>query len=613
MIFKFVNIKILMLIWLVPVLLLFFVYGARRRERILSGYTAAKVRNNLTGGVSFSPRRIKAGLILSAVLMMAVALSGPLYGYKWQEIEQKGIDIIIALDCSRSMLAGDIPPTRLARAKREVIDLLGMLKGDRVGLVAFAGSAFLQCPLTLDYEAFHLFLNTLSPDFIPVGGSRVAAAIDVAAAGFGQESHTEKAIILITDGESTEGDTEKAAKAAAQRGIKVFTIGIGSEAGIPVPSETGGFKKDAEGKIVLTRIDETQLQKIADLTGGTYVRSVAGDMDLDRIYTGEIRGKMEQSTLAGGKKRIWEDRYQWFALLALVFLIAELFSAPSKKTFPLIVVLFISLNGAAARAGVPEIMERGQSAYAEKKYEEALNAFIEAQLEDPENPRIYYDLGHTYYRMKEFAAARDNFARALAAGDEALAKKAHYNLGNTHFRMGNYEDALKAYEEALKIDPDDKEAENNIAFVKKVMAQPKKKQEQEGQDGKKKGDKEGEDSQEKDGNNKQGEESKGKENGQDKKRDAGGKNEGAEEKSNGGQGQDTPPEEKGDEDASGQEPGPPEPIPEGGEPAQAKPALPGEDPAGDSPRSQQLLNRLQDQPGKAMVPRFDNERVLKDW
>jgi Ca-activated chloride channel family protein len=167
----------LFLIWAVPLLFVVYIHGSRKRRRILKGFASVRGLSAIAPQTGSRRRRIKAALILGALFFMAIALCGPQYGYKWKEIERKGVDIVIAVDCSRSMLATDIRPTRLDRAKREVFDLLGMLKGDRIGLVAFAGTAFLQCPLTLDYEAFSLFMNVLSPDFLPVGGTDIPGAV----------------------------------------------------------------------------------------------------------------------------------------------------------------------------------------------------------------------------------------------------------------------------------------------------------------------------------------------------------------------------------------------------------------------------------------------------
>ncbi len=327
---KFANINMLFIIWIAPVLLLVILYGRRKRAKILKKYASSISLKMILSHVSDKRRFIKTVLLLTVCVLISIALSGPQYGYHWQETEQKGIDIFIALDCSKSMLAEDIKPTRLERAKREVFDLLSMLKGDRAGLVAFAGAAFVQCPLTLDYQAFNLFMNTLTPEYLPVGGTDIAGAITAAIEGFPEEEKTEKAIIIITDGENTGGDAIEAAKNAKKDGVKIFCIGVGKAEGIPVPDKNGGFKKDKSGKIVLTKLDEKTLREIAILTGGSYVRSVAGDMDLENIYLKHIRGEIEQTTLKSGKKKIWENRFQWPLGFAIILIILMLL-IPSAK------------------------------------------------------------------------------------------------------------------------------------------------------------------------------------------------------------------------------------------------------------------------------------------
>lgn len=317
---KFANINMLFMIWAVPLAFLVCFHGMRRIRAIISAFCDTENQRFLNPAGSSKRRWLKNMLLLFCLLFTAVAMAGPRYGFKWREVERKGVDIFIAVDCSKSMLSPDIKPSRLERAKREVMDLLSMLEGDRIGLVPFAGVAFIQCPLTLDYNAFYLFLKDLSPGYIPLGGTNMAGAIDAALGGFSEKDDTKKAIILITDGESTGGDPIESAKRAQKKGVKIFCIGVGSEEGVPVPEEGGGFKKDKNGKIVLSRLDEATLKKIASITGGDYVRSVAGDMDLDRIYRKNILGSMERKTVSSGREKVWEDRFQWFLGPAVLFL-----------------------------------------------------------------------------------------------------------------------------------------------------------------------------------------------------------------------------------------------------------------------------------------------------
>jgi len=328
---KFANPYLLNLLWgLIPVFGI-MVYGILKRKKILLGFAQLNMIPSIVPG--FDPQKpwIKTGLIIMAFGFAVFALSLPQWGYRWEKTTQKGVDIMIALDCSKSMLAQDIKPNRLERAKREIIDLLRMMKSDRAGLVAFSGRAILQCPLTLDHEAFNIFLKVLEPGYLPVGGTNLDQAIQECYNGFEQTSDTEKAIIVITDGETTLGNAQETAKEMAKQGIKIFCIGVGNIQGAPIPDEMGGFKKDGSGNIILSKVDTKTLEKLASLTGGTYVRSVAGDMDLDLIYKDKILGTMERRTLMSGKKKVWENRYQWFLFPCILLLLIE-FILTSHKT-----------------------------------------------------------------------------------------------------------------------------------------------------------------------------------------------------------------------------------------------------------------------------------------
>ncbi|MFC1811613.1 VWA domain-containing protein [Thermodesulfobacteriota bacterium] len=597
---KFARVEMLFFIWAVPALFLVFFYGMRKRRDILSRFSSTRGLEAIAPDADTTRRWIKAGLMLWGLLFVAIAISGPQYGFKWQEVEQKGVDIIIALDCSKSMMATDIQPTRLDRAKREVYDLLGMLEGDRVGLVAFAGTAFLQCPLTLDYGAFHLFLGALSPDFLPVGGTDIAGALNSAFSGFDDKKNTEKAVILITDGESTGGDHLKAAEAAQKAGIRVFCIGVGQDEGVPVPDSQGGFKKDISGKIVLTKLDEAMLKKIAVMTGGTYVRSMAGDMDLDVIYTNDIRGKMEMTTLSSGKKQIWEDRYQWFLSLAIAALMAELF-LPAVRKVSAFGLLFLLLLSPSANAGD---LTDGLDAYEKGNYESALEAFMDAQLDDPERSEILYNIGNAYYKLGDFNAANLSYQQALKTEKENLKQKAWYNLGNTHYRKGALEDAVKSYTAALEIDPDDAQARQNLEFVKKRMEQQKTEQQQKDdnskedksgkkddasqQNGPKSGPENPDEDQAGDGQTDQGE----------SKKDSSAPEYGNEMNSAGNNDEKQPDlESENKQDQRRAEAGKTSPVVS----------------TEDKKQAERLLNRLEDKPGGAMIPAYRDRHVEKDW
>ncbi len=320
---SFANIYLLNLLWLLPLVIVAVIIKQRRKRQMLERFADEHLQERLMGqelrGLSF----LKSALLIIAIALLIVAAAGPRWGSHFEEVSRMGTDIMLVVDVSPSMLVEDIKPNRLEQARRELTDFIRNIRGDRIGLVAFSGAAFLQCPLTLDYAAYEMFLAELNPALIPLAGTDIGAAIDTAIEGFDKESSAEPVIILITDGEDNEGRGLEAARKAAEAGVRIFIFGIGDPTGGPVPAEGGGFQKDREGNIILSRLDEKGLQKIADLTGGRYVRSVTGDLDLDLIYFSGIKSATKDVELKGGKIFVQEERFYIFILLAFVLLMAE--------------------------------------------------------------------------------------------------------------------------------------------------------------------------------------------------------------------------------------------------------------------------------------------------
>lgn len=316
---------ILHFLWLAPLTALLFIVHNRQKTRAMERFAEPELLKRLTGDVRRGRRVLRSACLLAALILMILALAGPRWGSHYQEVSQKGVDILIVLDVSRSMLVEDVEPNRLERAKREISDFISVVQGDRLGLVAFAGAAFTQCPLTLDYGALAMFLTSLGPTMVPVPGTDLGAALQTAISAFDAASETDKVILLITDGEDNEDRGLQAAREAAKKGIKIFVFGIGDPSGGPIPSDDGkgGFKKDAEGQLVLSRLNEEGLKEIASATGGTYVRSVAGDLDLDVLYFEGIKQRTEAAQLKSGKIKVYEERFPLFVLAACVLLLLE--------------------------------------------------------------------------------------------------------------------------------------------------------------------------------------------------------------------------------------------------------------------------------------------------
>ncbi len=331
---RFANPYFFHLYWLVPALILFFWWSFREKRRLLKRIGDEELVARLTGTVSRKKQVWKSVLVVLAVSLLILALADPQIGTRLVQVKRKGVDIFVALDVSKSMLAEDVPPNRLEKAKHEIATFIDHLNGDRIGLICFAGIAFVQCPLTLDYSAAKLFLSSVDTDVIPQPGTAIASAIRTAMKSFVTKEYKHKVLILITDGEDHEGDPVKAAKEAAQEGIVIYTIGIGSPQGAPIPEYDRygnriGYKKDRQGQIVTTKLDVLTLEKIAFETGGKYYISSTGESELEKIY-GEISA-MEKKELASRKFSQFEDRFQIFLLLALLVLVLESVLSERKR------------------------------------------------------------------------------------------------------------------------------------------------------------------------------------------------------------------------------------------------------------------------------------------
>ncbi len=473
------------LLWAVIAVGMIMARGISKRRKIMNAFAGSDMLPMIAPEFSVGRKKVQALLVFAGAAFAVIALAGPLIGYRWEKVTRKGVDIMIALDCSKSMLAQDIRPTRLERAKREIIDLMHMMKSDRAGLVAFSGKAVLQCPLTLDHEAFNIFLNALRPGCLPVGGTNLEDAVRTCYSGFEKDADTEKAIIIITDGEATAGNVMQAAEQMAKKSIKIFCIGVGSRQGAPIPDKNSGFKKDSSGNIIMARIDEKTLEKIAGVTGGAYVRSVAGDMDLDVIYKDRIQKGMKHKKLVSGREKIWENMFQWFLFPGVLVLGVECFLFLRRKSGSGLTVLFFvcfilgSLSvfpGPCMAKNVFSSVKKGIDQFRARHYEQAEKHFIDAQLEDPDNVKLYYDIGTASYMNREYKRARQNFMQAARSKDKKLSHDARYNLANTQYRLGNLDEAIKEYESVLKDFPDDREAKENLEFVKQRKKELEKKQ-----------------------------------------------------------------------------------------------------------------------------------------
>jgi Ca-activated chloride channel family protein len=317
----------------IPVLIGLFIFVHQRKQAALKRFASLPLVKRLTPEGLVQRQVTKWVLFLVFVLFAILALVRPRFGVKMEMIERRGVDVIVALDISKSMLAEDIAPSRLERAKYEIGRFIDLCKGDRVGLVVFAGESFVQCPLTLDYGAAKMFLNVVTTDWVQVPGTAMADAITQSAEAFKSQKNKSKVLIILSDGEDQEGNAEVAAQKAAEQGIKIYTVGVGSESGVPIPLNAGKgnitYKKDNSGNLVMTRLNSMMLEKIAMEGKGKYFHA-GTSLDMASIYQ-EI-AKMEKNELGTDRMNIFEEQYQWFLMLALIFLLLEFFIPDVKAS-----------------------------------------------------------------------------------------------------------------------------------------------------------------------------------------------------------------------------------------------------------------------------------------
>jgi len=329
--FRLAHPQFLYLLLLIPLLVLLFVYARRRKKKALSTFGDLTLVMRLLPEYSGSREILKFIIWSTAWILIVIGMADPQTGSKLEKIKRKGVDMVFALDVSNSMLAQDITPNRLERAKQAIIHLLGKLENDRVGLVIFAGKAYIQMPLTTDYSATRLFLTNINPGMIPVQGTAIGDAIETSASSFGNTKQS-KAIIIITDGENHEDNAVEAAASVASKGIRVYSIGIGLPEGAPIPVYSGntqiGYKKDASGMTVITRINEPMLQEIAKAGKGIFVRANNSQSGVQEVF--DQINKLEKAEYNEAFFSDYEDRFQFFVLAALLLIFSEILIADRK-------------------------------------------------------------------------------------------------------------------------------------------------------------------------------------------------------------------------------------------------------------------------------------------
>ncbi|HVU08275.1 MAG TPA: VWA domain-containing protein [Verrucomicrobiae bacterium] len=478
------------LLWLLlvipPALALFFWWREQSRQKLLTQFIEARLLSSLTVGISSARRKARFAFLILAAAFLIVALARPQIGFDLQEVEQSGLDIVVAIDTSKSMLATDIAPNRLERAKLAALELMQDAKVDRLGLVAFAGDAFLECPLTIDNTAFQQSVQALNVNSIPQGGTALAAAINTALTAFKENGHY-KTLVLFTDGEDNDEGALAAAQNAAKAGLKIFTVGIGTAAGdlIRITDANGNsdYVRDPDGNVVKSHLNEALLQQIASVTGGFYL-PLRGADTIDTLYSQGL----EPLPKSVGKEKLirrYHEQFHWPLGMAILLLLAEMFLPERKKSkvetatiTALIAILFLPVVANAS----PSSALRD---YNSRNYTNALAEFQQLSQTRTNDLRLVFNAGDAAYRATNFDLAQSLFQQVTLSPDLPLQQKAFFNLGNTQFQsakgakdldglQNGLEIAQKSYERAVNLNTSDADANFNLAFTKNAIDQIKK-------------------------------------------------------------------------------------------------------------------------------------------
>lgn len=486
---RFEHPELLWLLAALPVLAVFFYVVHLWRKRSLSAFADQPMLQELSPHMSTAKRTGKQILLLFGIGFLILAFANPQLGTRLEEVKREGIDLFVALDVSLSMKAEDIRPSRLEKAKRDVSALLNKLRGDRVGLIVFAGDAFVQFPLTSDYSAADLFISAVDVDAVPTPGTMIPTAIELALKSFSADLPTQKAIIIVSDGENTEGEIVSAVEKATTAGVTVFTVGMGTPEGGPIPLYNAAgvrvdYKRDRSGNIVLTKLDESTLQQISAATKGSYRRATSGGNEIDDVFK-------ELSTLERvefGVKQVtgFESKYQYPLAAAILMFLFELLLSERRGTLltwlrrlvPL-PALFCLVMGFGSTAGAQthrSLIGEGNEAFESGKFPDAEVEYKKALQDYPDSKIGQFNLGDAYYKQERYDEAQQAFATFAATGDNALeASKAFYNLGNTLYQAGKLEESIEAYKQTLRLNPTDEEARYNLELARKKKKEEEKK------------------------------------------------------------------------------------------------------------------------------------------
>ncbi|HEY4062552.1 MAG TPA: VWA domain-containing protein [Puia sp.] len=444
---------------------------------------------------NFSPLRflIKVGLAIVAFILLVLGAANMQKPGAMENVNRKGVDVMLVLDVSKSMLSRDIKPSRLERAKQLLLRLVDKLDNDRVGLILFAGRPYLQMPLTTDHGAARMYIQDASPDVVPTQGTVIGDALTMANNAFNSKERKYKSIVLISDGEDHDPEALKVAKTLAQNGVMINTIGIGSPDGSPiVDPATNELKKDEQGNTVISKLNEAELQQLSNATNGQYLR--LDNLDDALITMTQQLDSAEKKAMSDAEFIDYKSYFQWFLGIAFLLLVTELFwperrSARSEKRAPGaygVSLFFITLlcTGATLTtyAQDPDALIRsGNRAYKKKQVDASLKQYQEAVKKAPDNPTANYNLGNSQFRKNNYGEAAKSYDASVthSSGNKAVQEKGLYNKGVAMVKQQKLQESIDAWKNALKLDASDEDARENL---EKALRELKNQQQQQQKD-----------------------------------------------------------------------------------------------------------------------------------
>lgn len=489
--FRFEDPIYLWLLLLVPVLVLVALLGHRKRKKQLKAFGDPELLKDLMPDVSAYRPWVKLGLAVFAFALLVVMLARPQMGTKITHEKRNGIEAVIAIDVSNSMMAQDVVPSRLEKSKLLIENLVDHFTHDRIGLVVFAGDAFVQLPITTDYVSAKMFLQNIDPSLVATQGTDIAKALNLSMRSFSQQKDIGKAVIVITDGEDHEGGALEAAKAANDKGVRVFILGIGSTKGAPIPLQEGGYLTDRNGQTVLTALNETMCKEIAQAGKGTYIH-VDNTNDAQEKLNDEL-AKLQRADTQAVIYSEYGEQFQAVCIIVIILLIAEILILDiknpklrnihlfgSKK--PMAMLLLLIVPTLAFAQSDRHFIRTGNKLYRNQNYPKAEVEYRKAMSQNGSNAHAVYNLGNALMMQQKDSAAIVQLENAgKMEANKTRKAMAYHNIGTICQRHQLYGDAIKAYEEALRNNPNDNETRYNLALCKRLNKNNKEQQKQQQQ------------------------------------------------------------------------------------------------------------------------------------